>query len=440
MLTLRAANLNPPVVVVRFMTSMESMISRLSVLRAPTFSVVLALALALAGSAAGCKQAAGEDGDSTRSGNGSLESGRGLPGSTASGASRAHGDTTLAAAERAIAEGRPWRATELLTAALRDSSRRSPAAILLAANAAAGWGGWSEVERLLAGEPWLDSERGGEGRVLLVNAALARSADSVAADHAARSLASARNDRERGTRLVLLARALDRMEQRDSSAATYARAAALLPEAEDWLRLRAAAIMADSVERARQLSQVRIEAARARVGLTDALARERTGDVAGAINAYTAIGSRVAALRLRTVIAVDSAERRAIRAELFSLASSSAGTANAHTAVEILDASYTPFTPAEELAIARAIRSGGSAARVVTAYSRALGAGLGTSNDRYQYALALVRAGRGRDALPQFARVTEPSGLGGGGGWWGGGESIKINQHFRQVFTFVCRF
>src|SRR6185437_16834964 len=55
-------------------------------------------------------------------------------------------DTTLAAAERALNEGHAWRATRLLVPVLQDRSRRTPAAVLLAARAAAGWEGWAEVE------------------------------------------------------------------------------------------------------------------------------------------------------------------------------------------------------------------------------------------------------------------------------------------------------
>jgi len=43
------------------------------------------------------------------------------------------GDTTLAAAERALQSGHAWQATRLLAPVLRDASRRTPAAVLLAA-------------------------------------------------------------------------------------------------------------------------------------------------------------------------------------------------------------------------------------------------------------------------------------------------------------------
>src|SRR4030095_6472903 len=73
-------------------------------------------------------------------------------------------DQVLRDAQAALDAGHPWRATQLLAPILRDGSKRSPAAQLLAARAAADWGGWSEVDKLIAGESWIDAQFGGEGR------------------------------------------------------------------------------------------------------------------------------------------------------------------------------------------------------------------------------------------------------------------------------------
>src|SRR5215207_5042633 len=83
-------------------------------------------------------------------------------------------DSILVAARAALAAGRPWRATQLLAPVVREPARRTPAAVLLAAEAAAAWEGWENATRLLAAELWLDSAFGGRGRVLLTQAALAR--------------------------------------------------------------------------------------------------------------------------------------------------------------------------------------------------------------------------------------------------------------------------
>src|SRR5512133_513473 len=65
---------------------------------------------------------------------------------------------TLKDAQDAIDHGHPWRATQLLSPLLRNPRTRTPLAILTAARAAAGWGGWAEVDRLLAKEPWIDAQ------------------------------------------------------------------------------------------------------------------------------------------------------------------------------------------------------------------------------------------------------------------------------------------
>ena len=88
------------------------------------------------------------------------------------------GDPVLRAAQAAVDSEHPWHATQRLTPVL--ATKRTPAAVLLAARAAAGWGGWTEVDRLLSHEPWIDAQFGGEARELLARAALERDADSAA--------------------------------------------------------------------------------------------------------------------------------------------------------------------------------------------------------------------------------------------------------------------
>src|SRR5690349_17655650 len=152
-------------------------------------------------------------------------------------------DTTLTAAERALQAGHAWQATRLLAPVLRDPARRTPAAVLLAARAAAGWDGWSEVDRLLRGQPWLATESAGAGYELLARSALERGTDTLAAaSYADSAVRRAGDPRARATRLVLLARALDRLNQRDSARASYERAGQQLRDISDWLTLRAAGV------------------------------------------------------------------------------------------------------------------------------------------------------------------------------------------------------
>ncbi len=159
-------------------------------------------------------------------------------------------DPAIVAATVALERGLPWRASAILAPLVADSIRRSPDAVLLAATAASRWRGWREVRALLLHEPWLDSVAGGEGRRLLARAALELRDDSAAVRHAAAAAAEAQAPGVRAPALVVLARALERLDARDSAAASYVRAAQLLPDAADWLRLRAGGLTADSAVRA----------------------------------------------------------------------------------------------------------------------------------------------------------------------------------------------
>src|SRR3954471_1920043 len=92
------------------------------------------------------------------------------------------GNAVLREAVKAIDAGHPWKAT-LTVAPIIAKNPRDRAAVLVAARAAAGWEGWTEVERLLAKQSWIDSAFDGEGRELLARAALAaNSADSAIDD------------------------------------------------------------------------------------------------------------------------------------------------------------------------------------------------------------------------------------------------------------------
>jgi soluble lytic murein transglycosylase len=344
-------------------------------------------------------------------------------------------DPAVRAADSALAQGRSWRATQLIAPALADSSRRTPAALLLAATAAGEWEGWTQVRRLLAGERWIDTLFAGRGRALLARAALGEGvphADSLALEHAERAVGSAPDEHERGLRLVLLARALDRLDQRDSAAATYLRGAARLPDVADWLRLRAAGSTADSALRARWFAELRTDVARARVARVDAAVRERIGDYAGAARAFAALDAQAAVLRVRLAAiadtaaagsaagsatvdraAADSARRLEVRRALVALIESRSGSQDARTAADLLDKSFAPLTAAEELAVARSAAAAGPTARAASGFAAALGAGLGTSRDRYSYATVLSRLGRDGEAGVQFGRVTEPASLAG---------------------------
>jgi soluble lytic murein transglycosylase len=311
-------------------------------------------------------------------------------------------DSTLARANEALARGRPWQATRLLSPALLDSLQRPPAAVFLAATAASEWGGWGEVIQLLQREPWIDTLYNGRARVLLARASLERRADSAALEHATAAL---RLDPTSGERLLLLASALDRLGARDSAASVYLRAAERLPQVADWIKLRAAAVIDDSVSRAQLYAGIVDALPRTRIPWADAAAHERTGDRAGAARRYAALGDRLTSLRLRLAFSPDNTPRAVIRRELLALATERAGSGVARDAIALLDSTFAPLTRAEELVVARAATRSGLMFRAVSGFAQLPTLG---SEDRFDYATALARLGRNREAAVQFSQVRTP--------------------------------
>ncbi len=324
------------------------------------------------------------------------------------------GDSVLISAATALQNGQPWRAAQILEPVLRDSSQRTPERVLLAARAAAAWGGWTRVERLLEREPWLDSRFDGLGRELLARAATARREDTLVLRQARLAEEAASTPRERGVRRVLIARAFDRMDSLERAASAYAEGASLLPDVADWLRLRAAAVTADSAGRSAHYASLQTPAARARVPWVEAQARERIRDFAGAALAYETLGARMTSYRLRVAEAAgasDTAARGAIRRELVAIVRTRRGSTDVRAAVELLDAVFAPLTPAEELVVARSTAVSGPGSRAIEGFARAFRAGQGTPNDRYTWAAALASVGRYGEAAAQFARVPKSSRL-----------------------------
>jgi len=315
-------------------------------------------------------------------------------------------DDVLRNAQAALDAGHPWQATQLLAPVLRDGSKRSPAASLLAARAAADWGGWSEVDKLIGAEPWVDTQFGGEGRELLTRSALERDADSTAVTFATKAVASATNPKTKAMRQVLLARALERTNQFGPAADAYGAAVSTFPSIRDWLQLRVAGNETDSAKRAPLFAGVKIPAAKQRIAWTDAQARERFGDPLGAAARYAAAGAAVAALRLRLAASTDDATRAAVKNELLGVIRAKSGTSDARAAVDVLDKGFPSLTPDEELIVARSAAASGPVARAVTGFGKA--SALLTPRDRITYAQALSRSGRTRDAIAQLDRVDGP--------------------------------
>ena len=314
------------------------------------------------------------------------------------------GDPLAQRADSLLRAGRAWRATALLASRLTTPATASPELRLAGGRAAAGWDGWSEVDRLLRDAPWLDSQFGGEGRELLTRSALERGVDAL--PDAQLAVAAARDDASRVTRRVLLGRAFDRANQRDSAAANYLAAATRLPRVVDWLRLRAAGVTGDSGGRAALFARVMHPAARARIAATDAQAREREGDLAGAARAFRRSGDEGSAFRVEALAARDDAARSALVQHIVSYVQKSPVNTEARQALDVLD-KLGALSAHDELIVARAAASASLNARAAAGFTRAVASAPLTPADRMLYANALSRAGRAPDAIRVYATLAD---------------------------------
>ena len=188
--------------------------------------------------------------------------------------------------------------------------------MLLAATAASRWGGWAEVARLVGGESWTDVRLRGPALLLAARAALELGNDTIAAERAREAVADLGDPVRRAEVLVVLGKAVDALNQRDSAVAAYLAAGELVPTVRDWLRLRAAVLTGDSLGRATLYAATRLPAAMARVPATEAAARERAGDLIGAAMFRLRLGSPATALRLRLAASSDTLARNELRHEL----------------------------------------------------------------------------------------------------------------------------
>ena len=277
--------------------------------------------------------------------------------------------------------------------------------MLLAARAAIAWEGWSAAERFLAGASWLDDAFEGEGRALLARARLEQSNPAALRD-AELAVRSAGEGVSLGSRLVVLARALDRADRLDSAALVYRAAAVRLPAIADWLSLRAAGVTIDAAAREALLRGTSLPAAVPRVPWTEALALERAGSFPAAARLYDSLGSSYSALALRLRVATDPAARDSLQQALVGALRPRLSASDTRRAIALLDSAFAPHRAVDELLIARRAAAIGLHARAVTGFSRGASSNLLTDNDRYGWGTSLARLGRHAEAIVQFGRIT----------------------------------
>ena len=311
-------------------------------------------------------------------------------------------DADVQAAQVELAEGRASAATRIVMPVLRSPGRRTPEAVLVAARAAAEWGGWPLVSAMLAYEPWLDTKFSGEGLELLARSALERGEAAEARNHAEAALRVPSTPSSRALRLVLLARALDRLDLRDSAAGTYRRAADALPIAREWLLLRAAGSTADAKARERMYATIRGAAARARIPYTEAQALERFRKELASADAYEKLGDMPSAYRLRLASDNDASSRSLLRAGLLGYLQRDARGDDLQRGLEVLDAAFPRLDATSQLVAARRAAEGGVPSRAVAGFKKAP-PGLITDADVLSWARALIATGRPSEAAARLA-------------------------------------
>lgn len=344
-------------------------------------------------------------------------------------------DTAIAEARAAVGQGNPWRATRLLQPVLADPAHRDAQVVLLAARAAAGWGGWAEVRSILGRGDWPDSLEDGEGHELLTRAALALADDSIAVVEARKGLALAVTPVQRGIRRVLLARALDRTGQLNEAGAAYASAVTELPDIGDWLRLRAVTSLATGPGAVTLGPDLTDSLVRAHAGVAVAAALARRKLYAAARDAYLAVGDTFSSVQAAVSLKADSAARAAA----FALLAKPLPLAQTGQLIPIIDNAFTTLTPAEQLAIAHAAMRALQSARAVTGFEAAFAAGLGDIQDRLQYGQALVRSGKTKAGIAALARLVRDPDVGvqalyeEGRAWRKVPNEAKATRALRQV-------
>ena len=191
----------------------------------------------------------------------------------------------------ALREGRYLRASEVMREYLATHGDTAAAgAVLFAAQAEAGLGDWERVEQLLRDKPWLDSIGSGRGWDLLGRSQLQLGHFDQSSRSLTRYLEIAGNvgDRQQGIAEIRKATAFVSATRYDSAIAAYGRAAAMLPQIEDWIRIFAASAAAHTGDTAAvrmHLDSADGTLARDWGWRSRVRAKEKAGDVPGALSA-----------------------------------------------------------------------------------------------------------------------------------------------------------
>ncbi len=312
--------------------------------------------------------------------------------------------------------GQNWRAALEMRKYLERHRSPDPAAVLLAARAEAGWGGWQNVRALLEKAPWLDRVNRGEGWYLLGRALEEEREWERAADAYSRFLRASGTDSV-GSRGVVaelrLGLALLRLGRVDEGTALLERVRGQDPALSGWAATLMAEALVERWDTARirtlvsgesQGSAARMQSAYVRAFLA---ARDPRGARAVALGFLERIRDPAARAPLQVLAgraALAGGDTAAARGDLLAVVRDAPGSGSAPEAARLLR-EVGGLSADDSLALARVDDRHGARLRAAQGYGAWLALGRGTEEQRREVRLLQGNAyfGAGRYAEAEAA-------------------------------------
>lgn len=236
-------------------------------------------------------------------------------------------------------------------------------------------------------------------------------------------------------RRVIDAHAAARAGRTDEARREYLAAAERVPDAGDWLLLRAALLSVDSAERAGIYARISTPVARARITHTEARARELLADYRGAALRYDSAGFEADAFRVR-LEAADPAGRERLLAPMLTFATTDPIGPQRRATMALLVRTWPALPGAEALKAARAAARSGQHSIAVTTFAAAARAGLLTSSDRLAWGSSLAAMRRHDEAVAQFQRVTAPASAAAKARYLAGRSQLRAGDRRAAISTW----
>lgn len=306
--------------------------------------------------------------------------------------------------EALLRNGQNWRAARLMREYLDTNPAAPPGAVLVAARAEAGWGGWDRVRTLLEGREWLDREGGGEGWFWLARALEYDDQHETAARAYDRYLGTADADADPYRTTVVGLRQgflLLRAGRMDEGTAALDGARDFAPSVARWIDLLAAEALAgrgDTARVRRRIDDLIPGALETRAKRALLQATEEAGDIAGARalaldyrGAADSDAARAAFSVTAARIALAMGDAAAVRADLRTVLDTAPGSRAAVDAARMLT-DLGALSTADRLAIARIYDRHGNNRRAAEGYREWLASGSGSADGRREIRYALGRA------------------------------------------------